>query len=126
MKPKFADYSFEIKPLTAAEGGGFLITFPDLPGCMSDGETPEEAIENGKNAFDCWIEAQVEWGETNTVALLYRNARQGYSAGCKKPPCKALRSYQAGGRQHQYAGPVLHRGRRWDGEGACRESRGMS
>lgn len=50
MKPKFTDYSFEIKPLAAAEGGGFLITFPDLPGCMSDGETPEEAIENGKDA----------------------------------------------------------------------------
>jgi predicted RNase H-like HicB family nuclease len=62
MKPKFTDYSFEIKPLAAAEGGGFLITFPDLPGCMSDGETPEEAIENGKDAFDCWMEAQVEWG----------------------------------------------------------------
>jgi len=62
MKPKFADYSFEVKPLSAAEGGGFLITFPDLPGCMSDGETPEEAIENGKDAFDCWMGAQIEWG----------------------------------------------------------------
>ncbi|MDP3096314.1 MAG: type II toxin-antitoxin system HicB family antitoxin [Syntrophales bacterium] len=62
MKPKFTDYSFEVKPLSDAEGGGFLITFPDLPGCMSDGETPEEAIENGKDAFDCWMGAQVEWG----------------------------------------------------------------
>ena len=29
---------------------------------MSDGKTPEEAIENGKDAFDCWMGAQVEWG----------------------------------------------------------------
>ena len=42
--PNFEDYSFEIRPLSEEDGGGFLITFPDLPGCMSDGETPEEAI----------------------------------------------------------------------------------
>ncbi len=28
---------------------------PDLPGCMSDGETPEEAIKNGKDALNCWL-----------------------------------------------------------------------
>ena len=44
MKPKFSDYPLEIRPLTAEEGGGILATVPDLPGCMADGETPEEAI----------------------------------------------------------------------------------
>ena len=53
-KPKFGDYPFELRPLTKQEGGGWLITWPDLPGCMSDGETPEEAIENGKDAFASW------------------------------------------------------------------------
>ena len=53
-KPKFDDYPFELRPLTKAEGGGWLITWPDLPGCMSDGATPEEAIENGKDAFAAW------------------------------------------------------------------------
>ena len=53
-KTKFDDYPFELRPLTKAEGGGWLITWPDLPGCMSDGETPEEAIENGKDAFAAW------------------------------------------------------------------------
>lgn len=57
MKAKFEDYPFEVRPLTKSEGGGYLITFPDLPGCMSDGETPEEAIINGKDAFHCWIAA---------------------------------------------------------------------
>jgi len=50
-------YPFSIRPLTAEEGGGYLIEFPDLPGCMSDGETPEEAIANGKDAVDEWIDA---------------------------------------------------------------------
>ena len=37
------DYAVMIAPLSAEDGGGFLATVPDLPGCMSDGETPEEA-----------------------------------------------------------------------------------
>ena len=53
-KPKFDDYPFELRPMTKAEGGGWLITWPDLQGCMSDGETPEEAIDNGKDAFAAW------------------------------------------------------------------------
>jgi hypothetical protein len=35
------------RPLTDDEGGGYLIEFPDIPGCISDGETHEEAIVNG-------------------------------------------------------------------------------
>jgi len=56
------DYPFEIRPLTEEEGGGFLITFPDLPGCMSDGETVEEAIRNGRDAFKCWMATVIEDG----------------------------------------------------------------
>lgn len=55
-------YPFEVRPLTKEEGGGWLVTFPDLPGCMSDGETPAEAIENGKDALECWISACKEMG----------------------------------------------------------------
>ena len=50
-------YPFSVRPLLSEEGGGFLIEFPDLPGCMSDGETPEEAIANGKDAVESWIHA---------------------------------------------------------------------
>ncbi|MFO1433357.1 MAG: type II toxin-antitoxin system HicB family antitoxin [Candidatus Competibacteraceae bacterium] len=60
--PDFNDYPFEIRPLSKEEGGGFLITFPDLPGCMSDGETPEEAIREGRDAFRCWMLAHLENG----------------------------------------------------------------
>ena len=56
----FEDYAFEIRPLSEDEGSGYLITFPDLPGCMSDGDTPEEALENGKDAFQCWMAAASE------------------------------------------------------------------
>jgi antitoxin HicB len=56
------DYPFIIRHLTADDGGGYLIEFPDLPGCMSDGETIEEAIKNGKDAVICWLEAAKELG----------------------------------------------------------------
>ncbi len=55
-------YPFEMRPLTGEEGNGWLITFPDLPGCMSDGDTPEEAIKNAKDALDCWLIACKEMG----------------------------------------------------------------
>lgn len=34
----FAAYAHVVDLLPADDGGGYLITFPDLPGCMSDGE----------------------------------------------------------------------------------------
>jgi antitoxin HicB len=50
-------YRFTIRPLPADEGGGYLIEFPDLPGCMSDGATIEETITNGIDAIRGWIAA---------------------------------------------------------------------
>ena len=56
-------YPFLISILPVEEGGGYLIEFPDLPGCMSDGETIEETIENGKDAVFCWIETAKAFGD---------------------------------------------------------------
>jgi len=50
------DYSLLIEPLAPEDGGGFVATVPDLPGCMSDGETPEEALANVRDAMAAWIE----------------------------------------------------------------------
>lgn len=44
-------YRFTVRNLSEDEGGGFLIEYPDVPGCISDGETPEEAIANGRDAL---------------------------------------------------------------------------
>lgn len=60
--PEFENYPFRIEPLPADEGGGFVIRFPDLPGCMSDGGTYDEAIANGREAFQAWMEAQIADG----------------------------------------------------------------
>ena len=61
-KIKTSDYPFTIRHLSTEEGGGYLIEFPDLPGCMSDGETIEETIKNGEDAVECWMIAAKESG----------------------------------------------------------------
>ena len=50
------EYAVVIEPLSEEEGGGFLATVPDLPGCASDGETREEAARNVEDAIACWLE----------------------------------------------------------------------
>jgi antitoxin HicB len=48
-------YAVIVEPLPEAEGGGFLASAPDLPGCMTDAETPEAALAAIRGAIDEWI-----------------------------------------------------------------------
>ena len=57
------DYPFEVQRLAPDDGGGYLITFPDLPGCMADGGTVDEAIQNGRDAVVSWIRTAQEFGD---------------------------------------------------------------
>ena len=52
---KIDKYPFRIRPLAVEDGGGYLIEYPDLPGCHSDGETPEQAIVNGRDAVRSYL-----------------------------------------------------------------------
>jgi antitoxin HicB len=55
-------YPIVVEPLSKEDGGGFVALVPDLPGCMSDGETPEEAVINAQDAIKCWIEGALNEG----------------------------------------------------------------
>jgi len=47
-------HRFTVRPLSKQEGGGYLVEYSDIPGCMSGGDTIEEAIANGREALrDC-------------------------------------------------------------------------
>ena len=61
-------YPVLIEPLSEEDGGGFLATVPDLPGCMSDGETPAEAIENVQDAIEEWLDLARKLGREIPVA----------------------------------------------------------
>ena len=60
----FDAYAHMVEPLTPEDGGGYLITFPDLPGCMSDGETEAEALTNARDAFSVWVSARAHMGKS--------------------------------------------------------------
>ena len=46
------------------EEGGFVVSFPDLPGCITCGETVESAVANAMDAKKAWLEAALEEGIT--------------------------------------------------------------
>lgn len=54
--------------------GGFTVYVPSLPGCISQGETKKEALENIKEALELYLEPDenellVYEGEVATVAI---------------------------------------------------------
>lgn len=54
------NYRMEI--VTDREEGGYVVSFPDLPGCITCGETVEAALSNAEDAKRAWIEAALEEG----------------------------------------------------------------
>lgn len=55
----FENYALNITPLLLEDGGGFMASFPELPGCIADGETIEEAILQARDAFKAWSQAEI-------------------------------------------------------------------
>ena len=54
------NYPSQITKIDEADGGGFLIEVPMLKGCMSDGETVEEAYNNLEEAKKEWFAYMLE------------------------------------------------------------------
>lgn len=53
-------YRIEIIP--DVDEGGYVVSYPDLKGCLTTGETIEEALANGENAKREWLTAAIEDG----------------------------------------------------------------
>jgi len=56
------DYPVEVKKIREEEGGGFFVSIPLLPGCMSDGESLDEAYDNIQEAKEEWFSSMLERG----------------------------------------------------------------
>ena len=62
---KLNDYmklNYKMEIVEDPDEGGYVIALPELPGCLSTGETIEEAIENIKDAKKVWLELMIEDG----------------------------------------------------------------
>ena len=42
--------------LEPSDDGGFSVVVPSLPGCISEGETKEEALKNIREAIELYLE----------------------------------------------------------------------
>lgn len=55
-------YRIELIP----DEGGWFVSIPDLPGCMSQGETPDEALEMIRDAQREWLTVALRHGDQIT------------------------------------------------------------
>jgi len=53
---------YEIIIFWSEEDNAFVAEVPELPGCMADGKTYQEALENAEQIIDEWIETAQEEG----------------------------------------------------------------
>lgn len=69
-----------------SEESGYVISYPDLPGCITCADTLEEALENASDAKLTWIEAALESG----TEIHEPNSLDDYSGNCRLRMPKSL------------------------------------
>ena len=55
-------YKYERIVYWCDEDSSFIVEVPELPGCMADGPTVEEAIKNSEIIIAEWIDTTLERG----------------------------------------------------------------
>lgn len=60
QKVKIAKYTAIFEP---AEEGGYVVSVPALPGCVTEGDTFEEAVEMAKDAIKGYLAVSKKIGE---------------------------------------------------------------
>jgi len=57
------DYEIILRKVSPEDGGGYFAYYKDFKGVMGDGESADEALEDVKSAFACYLEVAIEKGE---------------------------------------------------------------
>ena len=57
------EYGIASRKLSTEEGGGILAYYTDMPFIAGDGESIEEAINDVKSAFGCYLDVALEKGD---------------------------------------------------------------
>lgn len=55
-------YKYERIIYWSKEDEAFIVLVPELPGCMADGRTVQEAISNAETVIQEWLEINTERG----------------------------------------------------------------
>ena len=59
---EYMSMSYRMEIVEDKDEGGYVVSFPDLPGCITCGETIESAVANAADAKRAWLEAALEEG----------------------------------------------------------------
>ena len=59
---KYMSLNYRMELVEDPYEGGYAISYPDLRGCLSCGDTIKETIENGEDAKRQWLIAAIEDG----------------------------------------------------------------
>jgi len=63
------DMKFRIV-LEPSDEGGYTVTVPALPGCISEGDTLEEAVRNIKEAIELYLEEEEPAAISDTAHVM--------------------------------------------------------
>lgn len=55
---------------------GYLAEAPELPGCFTAGETPEEALELLRDAMELWFESMLDTGDPIPEPEIWASAQK--------------------------------------------------
>ena len=58
----YMNMNYRMEIVEDKEEGGFVVSYPELPGCITCGETMESAIANAQDAKKAWVQAALEEG----------------------------------------------------------------
>ena len=56
------EIKYELIVYWSEQDSSFVVEVPELPGCMADGRTYEEAVKNAQVVIEEWIETAQELG----------------------------------------------------------------
>ena len=71
--------SYLMEIIEDKEEGGFIVSYPDLPGCITCGETVESAVENALDAKITWLKTALKEG----IEIYEPDNLEGYSGQFK-------------------------------------------
>lgn len=58
----YMEMSYRMEIVEDQDEGGYVVSYPELPGCITCGETIEAAVTNAADAKKAWIKAALEEG----------------------------------------------------------------
>ena len=76
---EYMEMPYRMEIVEDKEEGGFVVSYPDLPGCITCGESIESAIENALDAKRSWLYAAYEEG----ISIPEPNGLEKYSGQFK-------------------------------------------